>query len=562
MHDPIRWASKLIQAFYTAGVRHAVISPGSRSTPLTMAVAVHPGLHKKIVLDERSAGFIALGIGKATGKAALLICTSGTAVANYMPAVIEAKESGTPMVILSADRPPNLRGIGSSQTVDQLKIFGDQAIFFHEAGEPAFDDDDFKRLRFLAQQATETAITKGGAAHINLPFRKPLEPTSEQLKLVIEESEKNVLNRDHKISSIANKSIHLSGEIIDMINKSQRPLIIAGPANPHQALLDLVLQLSNSLNCPVVAEPGSNIISDMQIDRFDRILRNTDLRKQLKPDLILQFGDQPFTKPVLSAVETWHDVPVLQFISRDAWQDHFKRVLYRIILNPSDDLDLQKIKSATSDGWFERWKKHDHHSKDLLKKSLDNTDQLTDGHIFNYIYESIEKDWNVMLSNSFPARDMAQFGSSSVNQFVNRGAAGIDGILSTAAGIAESSEKPVFCLLGDLAFLHDSNALFSLKSLKAPVVTVVINNGGGTIFQMLPVYTMLKEQNRADLFQTYFQTPQDVNIQFLANASGLPYLRVEKKSDLEALDFKSIGKSMIIECVTDADASMKLRESF
>ena len=560
MYDPIRWTSRLIDAFYAEGVRHAVISPGSRSTPITLAAAVHSGIKKKIVLDERSAGFIALGIGKATGKPALLICTSGTAVANYMPAVIEAKESGTPMVILSADRPPNLRGIGSSQTVDQIKIFGNQAVFFHEAGEPASSREDLNRLEHLAMQAVYESIHKGGSAHINLPFRKPLEPTPEQLRAIIAESEYGT-NNNPRNSAVTGKVLHFSDEIQELISTSARPLIIAGPANPYQALARQIHEVSTHLSCPVIAEPGSRITSDYLIERFDAILKNPENRSGMKPDLILQFGDQPFTKSILSAFENWSEVPIIQFIGRDAWQDHFKRIRHRIILNPGDEVDLSGIQFTSSGKWFEKWKDKNEISGKNLKINLDNETQLTDGHIFSHISKSIDKSWNLMLSNSFPARDMAQFGKATVHQFVNRGAAGIDGILSTATGIAESAGKPVCCILGDLAFLHDSNSLLSIKEAENPVLALVINNGGGNIFRMLPVYKTLRNQKGSDFFKTYFETPQNVNIQFLAKASGLPYLRIETIEDLNSLELKSINKSMVIECVSDADASMKLRES-
>ncbi|TVR15540.1 MAG: 2-succinyl-5-enolpyruvyl-6-hydroxy-3-cyclohexene-1-carboxylic-acid synthase [Balneolaceae bacterium] len=559
MHNPLQRAAYFIDALYHSGVKHAVISPGSRSTPLTLAAAMHPGLTKKVVLDERSAAFMALGIGKESGSPAALICTSGTAVANYMPAVTEAKESGTPMIILSADRPPNLRGIGSSQTVDQIKIFGDQAVFFHEAGEPALEYDDIARLKLLSRQAVESSIKKGGAAHINLPFRKPLEPTSVLLNEVIRGFDNHKKKADPVNTSSA--TIHPDEELTKMINQSEKILIIAGPSNPQSALNHQLTELSNLLNCPVIAEPGSSISDDHIIDRFDSLLRNGVHQKELKPDLILHFGDQPFTKPILSAIEHWDDVPIIQFLGRDTWQDHFKKIQNRIVLNSNDFFDIQQIKAHSSGKWLKSWQTRNDSAADRLETFLKNSVKLTDGHIFNSISKKLPKNWNVMLSNSYPVRDMAQFGFPLKHQFVNRGAAGIDGILSTAAGVALSSSKPVCCFIGDLAFLHDSNALFSLKQLPNPVVAVVINNGGGTIFNMLPVYKMLKDLEKAHLFEEYFLTPQDVDIQFLANASKLPYMRVERLEELDALNLQSMKNSTIVECVTDAAASMNLRES-
>ena len=561
MHDPLRWTTRLIQSFYSRGVRHAVISPGSRSTPLTIAAAIHPGFKKKVVLDERSAGFIALGIGKASGKPALLICTSGTAAANYLPAIIEAKESGTPMIVLTADRPPNLRGIGSSQTIDQVKLFGNQTVFFHEAGEPVIDQDDLNRIEYLAEQAIQESIMKGGAAHINMPFRKPLEPTADQLERATAESHIQAVNQSNVPRSTFSRSLKFTDEIRDLFDRSSKPLIIAGPANIHQSLERHIQQIVKKAQIPVISEPGSKISAGTHsINRFDQLLRNPERRSKLKPDLILLFGDQPFTKPVLTALESWREVPVIQFLSRNTWQDHYLLVSHRLIIEPADTLDLGGLRLSFSKTWFDTWKRFDSELSNTLGQRLKESGQLTDGHVFKHLSGSIPLDWNVMLSNSFPVRDMAQFGLPSANQYVNRGAAGIDGILSTAAGIAESTSKPTCCLLGDLAFLHDSNALFSIKSSAVPIVTVVINNGGGTIFRMLPVHKMMDNGQPSGFFRAYFETPQDIEIQFLANASGINYLRIESLDDLAKHDIQSFKKSIIIECVTDADESMKLRE--
>jgi 2-succinyl-5-enolpyruvyl-6-hydroxy-3-cyclohexene-1-carboxylate synthase len=182
MADHLKWTSHLFRAFYKEGVSQIYISPGSRSAPLALAAAIHPGFVAHVVVDERSAAFQALGSGKASGVPAILICTSGTALANYHPAVIEAKHAGVPLIVLSADRPPHLRGTGSSQTIDQIKLFSDSAVMFHELGEPVFDKRDLSRLELLAKQAVQSAIQKGGAVHLNAPFRKPLEPSSGSLQ--------------------------------------------------------------------------------------------------------------------------------------------------------------------------------------------------------------------------------------------------------------------------------------------------------------------------------------------------------------------------------------------
>ena len=552
MTNHLRWASTLIRSLYANGVRHAVISPGSRSTPLTIALSLHPGIKKHVLLDERSAAFMALGIGKESGRPAVLVCTSGTAAANYYPAVIEAKESGVPMVILSADRPPNLRGIGSSQTIDQLKLYGDHAVFFHEVGETKSDETDLKRLTFAGEQAVADSIRIGGAAHLNMAFRKPLEPTSEQIDQEASENSKQ-LDEDSSFDPGHHQTVHLGEELSALINESKQPLLIAGPANHRHSLANHVQKMADRINAPVIAEPGSGV--EGNILRYEQFLRDSSTRKELEPDLILRFGDQPFTKSMLTTLADWSSVDTIHFSARYAWQDSEMSRSYFIPLQQNDKLDLTSINPKTDENWQNAWQKLERSSQETLTRSLDGTKPLTDGHLFSHISQQFSDSWRVMISNSLPPRDMALFGQFSTHQFVNRGTAGIDGILSTAIGISSSSGAPTCCIMGDLAFLHDSNALLALQNIEQPFVVVVINNGGGNIFRMLPIYQQDKE-----MYSRYFETPQSVQIQKLTEAHGIHYRRIETRDDLEQFYLSNLGKTpQVIECVTDSKESMKLR---
>lgn len=550
-----------MQSFYESGVRHAVISPGSRSTPITLAAAIHPGIQKKIVLDERSAAFIALGIGKATGIPALLICTSGTAMANYFPAVVEAKESGVPIIIISADRPPYLRNIGSSQTIDQIKLFGNYAVFFHDTGEPKLGHHDLKRIKYLAGQAVDESIKKGGTAHINLPFRKPLEPDKVQLNKEIERL-LNVENNHATQNPILRRDLQLNGDINLAMSTSGKPLIIAGPANPHHSLQSLALQFSYHLNAPVIAEPGGGLRGNQNIMmRYEQYLNSEVELKNLKPDLILRFGDQPFTKSVLKALKKWENVFTLHFSGRKSWQDHAMSVDHFVHCQPGDSISLENIESAMNTTWLNSWKEADFAADSIQNETLKNESKLTDAHLFSHLGNQIGKSWHSMLSNSYPVRDMAMFGQPVQNLHVNRGAAGIDGIMSTALGIHFATGKPTCAVVGDLAFFHDSNALYSVKHATSPFIIIVVNNGGGDIFKMLPVY----KQGTIDtlhpgLFDTYFKTPQNVNIQSLAEASGINYHKIESLKQLEELQLNQYKYSTVVECVTDSEQSMKIRE--
>ena len=562
MAEHLQYTSLLIRSLYQHGVRHAIISPGSRSTPLTLAAAIHPGIDKRVVLDERSAAFIALGIGKKTGKPAVLICTSGTALANYYPAVIEAKESGVPLIIISADRPPALRGIGSSQTIDQLNIFGNRVYYFHEVGEPTGTLTDIKRIDALGKQAVEIATIRGGAVHINFPFRKPLEPSEEQLNKEIQLSEKQTHNHSYNEKTVTGRDLHLNSVILSLFSASEKPIIICGPANPSRSLHQLARKTAALLNAPIIAEPGSSV--DHQIDdivRYEQYLRNPKQLSNLKPDLILRFGDQPFTQSVLTALDSWSDVLTIHFNTREDMQDHSLSVDYRVRCEPGDELDLSKIEQKSLPDWMAKWKNMEKLSRETLKKELSAESVLTDGHILHHLSSTLADNWNTMLSNSFPARDMALFGNHGKNQFVNRGAAGIDGIISTAIGQHISGNRPTCCIIGDLAFLHDSNALLSLHRMKHPFVVVVINNGGGTIFRMLPVAKMNRTLNSQDLYKTYFETPQHSNFRKLAEANEIHYVRITNLDELQQLDLNAMNDRCIVECVTDTDSSMILRKN-
>jgi 2-succinyl-5-enolpyruvyl-6-hydroxy-3-cyclohexene-1-carboxylate synthase len=556
MINHLRWTSELLGSFYSLGVRNIIISPGSRSTPLVQAASLHEGFKKSVVLDERSAAYIALGMGKRTGLPSLLICTSGTAVANYMPAVVEAKKSGVPMIILSADRPPNLRGIGSSQTVDQIKLFGNQAVFFHEAGEPVHTDQDYKRLNYAARQSFEASINPGGAAHINLPFRKPLEATEQQIE---EEKELLSKNKFHSIKITSpSKAVHTLDESIrELITSGKKPVIIAGPSDPLQSLSRQIRSFTNQLEIPVVAEPGSGLTAsenNVAINGYEQFLRDPEKIRKLEPDLILRFGDQSYTKSILSALDAWQNIPTVHFATRSAWQDQSMSVTQRVICRPEDQIELGFLKNKINSSWKQIWLNESEQAKRKREEIITGQNSLTDCHLFHFLYPKLRENWNMMLSNSFPVRDMAMFGGVSSHQFVNRGAAGIDGITSTAWGIHQSSGLPTACITGDLAFLHDSNALLSIKQTDRPFLIIVINNGGGNIFRMLPVY------QQKDIYETYFETPQHVRIAELARAHSINYTEINTVDQLIETEPDQLQGATIIECKTDAGQSMEIRK--
>lgn len=561
MHKLTLWAAHLLHSIYYHGAEHVFISPGSRSTPLAIAAVIHPDLEHHVILDERSAAFTALGAAKVSNRPSVLICTSGTAAANYLPAIVEAKESGVPLIALTADRPPNLRNLGSSQTIDQLKLYGDHTVLFHEAGEPSEHHLDFDRLWYLGKQAVEISVEKNGCVHINLPFRKPLEPDDKELEEVVSFYKSRSIKKKPVLSYT--NSIQLSDEVIKGINQSKRPILIAGPSDPALALNPAIEKLSSLLRAPVIAEPGSNVpILPNSVTRFEQVLRKSLDSDEAEPDLILRFGDQPYTKPVLNALSQWRNIPVIRFTGRSSPQDHAMSLDHEILCRPNDVVNLESIHQKKDFIWTEKWLENEKISQVYLDKILANDlETLTDGHVIRTLSKQLTGDWQTMISNSFAPRDMALFGYSKQNQFVNRGAAGIDGITSTGLGIALSSKKPTCCITGDLAFLHDSNALLSVKFATSPFIIAIINNGGGTIFRMLPLYNSLNSVFTDELFNSVFETPQNVNIENLAKASSLQYSLINTIEELHSLNLRDFKQPAIVEFKTDPVASMSIRNT-
>ncbi|MDX1670723.1 MAG: 2-succinyl-5-enolpyruvyl-6-hydroxy-3-cyclohexene-1-carboxylic-acid synthase [Balneolaceae bacterium] len=552
------WSSIFIRELHRCGLRHVILSPGSRSSPLTLASAVHKGMHDHVTLDERSAAFTALGIGKSSGKPALLICTSGTAAANYHPAVIEARKSGVAMIVATADRPPMHREIGTSQSIDQLKLYGDYPVLFHEVGEPVADSADFRRLGLLADQAFTVSIARNGPVHLNFPFRKPLEPDPHFVETIKNDIDLSLDNEQIQHTELYRdrSPMKLFPSVHERLEKSDRALVIAGPLNPFENE-QAPLQLAEHIGAPLLADPGIAALSENRIAGYDNLLQDKSFIKDNPPDLILRFGRQPVSKIVNHLLEN-SDAVQIHFSSLDEWQDYTFSTDIRVEWN-NRPIDLDTIPRANNTEWLKIWAERSDSFVNAREKMLADTDKLTDGHVFHTISTQVPGHWNLFLSNSFPVRDYPLFGSPGGQPvYVNRGASGIDGITSMAIGATIDSGQPGLLFIGDLAFLHDANALLNHDKLKAPLVVVILNNRGGTIFRMLPI-----AEHQA-YFRKYFETPQNADIKKLSEAHGLQYHRIERKpqlGDINLDSFRKVPGIHIIECRTDPDASMELRRA-
>lgn len=563
----------LLHSLFECGVRNVVISPGSRSTPLTLAAAFHSGLKKHIIIDERSAGFFALGMGKSTGVPAVLICTSGTAVANYFPAVIEAAKSSTPLILLTADRPPADRISGAPQTINQINIFGRYPLFFQDAPEPYPSPQNLESFARIAEKAWIISSTGPGPVHINLPFDKPLEPDTHFIESVISRFNDMALDLAGNSgmpqkqgdesdgftegSAITGSSNVNTTSLTDTFKNTRKPVLILGPSNKKNKNLDLAVRNFSSAGIPVIRCAGAPVLLN-GITGYDAFLRHISNYPELKPDLVIRTGLHPPSRGLELLLQACDNIEHIHFSDSEDFNDALSTV------SKSVSLDLLCTVSSRLEpvdpAWSEIWVRKQNQFLEKRSGLLSECRTFTDGHAFNILSGLVPEDWLITLSNSFPVRDYDLFKPEKQANYIitNRGASGIDGIISTAAGACLASGKNGLLFIGDIAALHDSNAL-SLGSRfeKQTLIITVINNGGGNIFRMLPVAAF--EQ----VYKTYFETPQNVRFDFLADANNINFKKVTSADELR-LAFETLSPVAgmhLIECVTDADASMDIRRA-
>lgn len=545
----LRWCATLFRKFAGYGIAKAFISPGSRSTPLVYAVSECDQIEKHVVLDERSAAFQALGSAKATGKPSVLICTSGTAVANYFPAVIEARQSGTPLIICSADRPPSERNTGANQTIDQQNLFGNFPVFFHDTGEPGYDEADFNRLELLAGQAVEQSLIHSGPVHLNLPFRKPLEPSPSAVNAL------KSYYADSRLQPILQQDRGKTGLpewVAEAINKAKNPVIICGPIGTTDPLKDSVKKLSESKNIPLWLESTSLHLYGEQ--SFSTVSQWAD-KVNIKPDLILRFGKLPASRGLLNFLESAKSIPQIYFRSTDVLSEIAGS--NQQTFTSDRQIDWGKISFKTSDQFRKTCLKAWENYREQWEEKLKNHHTFTDLHAIDAVVRS--SDHTMMLSNSLIVRDADCIPVEGFRKKVisNRGASGIDGVTSTAIGAALAGDR-VTLLTGDLAFLHDLTALLSANNQSIDLQIVVINNGGGQIFRMLP-FASYDEK-----FSQYFETPHSADFQRISRSFDIPCTRVTDKTGLQdaLLSQKKKSGVRITECQTDGEAAVQLRKSF
>ncbi|PZV01320.1 MAG: 2-succinyl-5-enolpyruvyl-6-hydroxy-3-cyclohexene-1-carboxylic-acid synthase [Leptolyngbya sp.] len=537
------WASVLAATLAQLGLKTAVISPGSRSTPLTVALVSHPEIEAVPVLDERSAAFFALGVARRTGQPVALVCTSGTAGANYYPAVIEARESRIPLLVLTADRPPELRDCTSGQTIDQQRLFGTFPNWYAELAVPVADLGMLRYLRQTLGQAWGRSLYPvAGPVHLNCPFRDPLAP--------IADGSVAHLKDELSDSFLSAVGVPAPGEFsppgtaspwLEMWQGCDRGLIVAGPAQPVDPLAycKAVAALSTFLGWPVLAEGLSPLrnaagLNTSLVTTYDIALGQPAWAKNLWPEQAIQIGPLPTSK----RLRQW-----LQDAQPRRWVVDPGNTNLDPLHGPVTPLPfsvtalaqaLPPSSKARPGRYCDQWLALEANLRQQLDRTLADLDQPFEGKVPWLLARCLPMGTPLVIANSMPIRDVEWFwppGDRAIRPYCNRGANGIDGTLSTALGIAHGG-PPTVLLTGDLALLHDTNGWLSVPRLRGHLTVVVVNNQGGGIFDQLPVATLPVPGDR--WFEDFFTTPQTVDLNRLCAAYSVNYERVETWGQLTA----------------------------
>jgi 2-succinyl-5-enolpyruvyl-6-hydroxy-3-cyclohexene-1-carboxylate synthase len=532
-------ASAFTEELARCGVRHAVLSPGSRSTPLALALLREPAIDLTVIVDERSAGFFALGAAQATRTPVAVLCTSGTAAANLHPAVCEADESGVPLIVLTADRPPELRDSGAGQTIDQLKLYGDAARWFCEVGTHEADDAGLLHLRSVACRAFAAARgePRPGPVHLNLAWREPLAPLPED-GAVTATDPLALEGRDPRpltavAPSIPQPSDFILDELARHAAEAGSGAIIAGrQADP--ALRVPLARLAAVTGFPLLAEPTSQLRWGPHdranvVAAYDALLRKGPLAES-PPDLVLRFGEMPASKPLRAWIG--RAGAEITFDPRGGWNEPTRKAAAMVRADPAAAATGIAERLGDPAGPSSAWLAADGAAHEAFAAALD-TEEPTEPGVQLALARCYRDGDLVYTASSMPIRDQEAYlptGEADVLFLANRGANGIDGLVSSGIGAAHASGRPTTILTGDLGMLHDLGSLAALGSVSAPVRIVVIDNRGGGIFGFLPQAETLAEEE----FEELLGTPRRLDLAAAAAAFGVPHRRVDRLAELDA----------------------------
>jgi 2-succinyl-5-enolpyruvyl-6-hydroxy-3-cyclohexene-1-carboxylate synthase len=499
----------LIDALAGAGIRHACVCPGSRSTPLAIKIAEHPRLRLWTHLDERSASFFALGLARTAREPVLLLATSGTATAEFLPAVVEAFYSRVPLVVLTADRPHELRDRGAPQTIDQVQLYGKHAKWFFDLPEPEVTADQVHLARSTAARAVATAIdAPAGPVHLNVPLREPLLPEAD--------------GQPRSVESPIAVRVGVRAPTPEMLPDLNEPrgLIVCGPQDDPD-FPAAVAALARATGYPICADPLSGVRCgphdrSLVLDAYDAFLR-TDAG--LEPRLVLRFGAAPTSKPLSQFLQAHPEARHILVDGGGGWRDPLG--MSTEVLHVDATLLCRALAAQFSPGnqsdCVDAWLRLNARARAAMAEHLAQLDEPFEGAVFAELARLLPANAVLYAGNSMPVRDMDTFLPSSDKPWrllSNRGANGIDGVVSSALGASAAGHGPVVLVIGDISFYHDLNGLLAARMHGLDLLVVLVNNDGGGIFNFL------SQTARPDVFETLFGTPHGLDFRPFVEGYG------------------------------------------
>lgn len=554
----LAFARALIDELHAAGIATAVICPGSRSTPLALAVAQHPGLPHSVHVDERNAAFHALGHAKATGQPVAIICTSGTAGANFLPAVAEASHARVPLVVLTADRPAELRAWGAAQTMEQRTLYTGFTRWSEEAPCPS-EGVGTGYARALARRAVSEAMGPApGPVHLNLPFREPLVPATID--------EPAAVSRVARSASamLVQEASDPSGALAAHMRGTARGVLVFGPDHPESKLAESLRRVAAALSWPVIADPASGLRAGTALDEVlirgaDLLLRDPETAAALRPELVVRFGGLPTSK----AVNQW----LARHATADVWlvdpaggfrdpQHRTSRVL-RVTPRQFCDLVAAGAGEPAGDGgrWLGQWRHADRVARAAVEQALAADSRFLTPHLAQSLWQALPAGAVLYAANSMAIREVDAFAGAradALQVLANRGVNGIDGQVSAALGAAAGSRRPTVLWCGDLTLLHDVSGLLAGRLHDADLTIVVSNDDGGGIFEYLPVAQAVPRS----VFEPLFAVPHGLDLSELARGLGWHAVRVtDSPSFSQALGNALRGGRHVLEVPVDRAAN-------
>ncbi|WP_445719911.1 2-succinyl-5-enolpyruvyl-6-hydroxy-3-cyclohexene-1-carboxylic-acid synthase [Flavobacterium sp.] len=512
MYPKIPLAQSIIEICQQKGVQHIVISPGSRNAPLTIGFTNNPFFKCYSIADERCAAFFALGIAQQLKQPVVVVCTSGSALLNYYPAVAEAFYSQIPLVVISADRPQSKIDIGDGQTIRQENVFANHSLYNANLLENVSTENDNN-----IQMALQVAVAQNGPVHINAPFEEPLYETVSELQVqpkIID------FTTEEKYFSLGNSTK-------EAWNKATKKLVLVGELSPNSVEQQYLDILAKDSSVVVLTEKTSNLHHLTFIDQIDTLITpfSDDDFKTFQPEILLTFGGMVVSKRIKAFLRKykpahhWHVDELRAYDTFDALTNHFETIINTFLSQLLDEnFNNSSYQSHIATIWKDRVEKHQEYTAKI---------PFSDFKVFDFLCKNVPSNIQLQVSNSSAIRYLQLFElNKTVQVFCNRGTSGIDGSTSTAIGAALASDLPTMLITGDISFLYDSNALWN-NYIPKNFKIILLNNSGGGIFRILPGH------QETETFNTYFETSHQLNASHLAKMYGFDYFEANNETTLK-----------------------------